>query len=987
MKQDAFWANDPVAAPARPQSAPAPTRAPASTQFWANDPVAAPAAPRRAPTGGGRQAAPVNVPPSEPIGSGALTLEDSVRAKMDQGYSAADALRLSQEQEQYDAVRPYTLPDGRVVNLRGPGTPVAMAGTQRPDDIVVDGMLYRPTEYEPAVELPAAEVQGGVERLPMQGDVPQGSLLDQAIAGARRNPVLGTIMGLGVGGAAGVNDILGGAVRLGGNAMSYIPGMGDLGRGISQNANEFLAAVNQRVDAERGNAGLGGAVETGRLAGQVLAPMPVVGAAGGALTQGGRVLSAVPGLEGAGASIMRVGQALPAGGMLPRATPVGAAAPSRLAQAGYLGENMLAGAGNALISTAPLADQNAGVNAVIGALMPVAARPATAAVGWATDMYRRAVNEYGTKNAADIVRRALGIDYEVALSALRNAPEGVTAQQALAEAGVPADVFMAVGEAGRAADPRAFRVISDAQEAARQARLTPAQGAVQAAEMAGEANLARVQQQQFRTTQAGEQMVGEAQGAARAVPREGAAALEDLRVGAEEAAGFYTAGRAQAQRAIDEMAGGANLTAARTSEAAAKQALRAATAPMREELLAAADASGALTVAPISARLMQMADAPGVGTTNSRVLARVASELDAMAARRGGVPSAEDIYAFRKDDLDDIITSALSTGRGGEITSQAARRGQTVREVQQMVDKQLEDAIRAAGGPEWQSYLDTYSAGMRALERQEMMGAAAWMLRQNPASFQNLLRGESPDAVAGIFGRGRIDLADVLEPDQLAALKNAASVLDQEADVAGRFASQTAETTRGTARAKTEADIALEAARARAAQEAAAVNAMAGDVGAQNALAIARAQGDLAAVESVNAGELSRDQRIRAMASQGATAARELLSPGRALFGRTRTAAAFGNPSMGLALDLGAMLLDAKVSQQTRRALAQAYQSGASMAELIAITPVSERDIISRILADPRFYGAASRGAVPAAAGVINSMGGQPANTMSPAPQ
>jgi hypothetical protein len=162
---------------------------------------------------------------------------------------------------------------------------------------------------------------------------------------------------------------------------------------------------------------------------------------------------------------------------------------------------------------------------------------------------------------------------------------------------------------------------------------------------------------------------------------------------------------------------------------------------------------------------------------------------------------------------------------------------------------------------------------------------------------------------------------------------------------------------------------------------------MAGDVGAQNAMAIARAQGDLAAVEGVNAGELSRDQRIRAMASQGATAARELLSPGRALFGRTRTAAAFGNPSMGLALDLGAMLLDAKVSQQTRRALAQAYQSGASMAELIAITPVSERDIISRILADPRFYGAAARGAVPAAAGVFNSMGGQPANTMSPAPQ
>ena len=835
------------------------------------------------------------------------------------------------------------------------------------------------------VQAPALEALPRVRPGAAAPAQPQGNLLDQAVEGMRRNPVIGTIMGLGVGVAGGVNDIVGNAARYGGNAMSYIPGMGDFGRGVSQQANEFLAATNQRVDAERANAGLGGAVETARLAGQVVAPVPVIGAAGNVIARGGRAIgAAAPALEGAGASIARIGQALPAGGILPRVAPAGTAAPSRLAQAGYLAENVAAGAVSGGAQAALVNPEDGMTGAVIGALLPIAARPAAAAVGTVTDLWRKAVGSYGEANAARIVRQALGVDYDVALAALRSAPEGVTAQQALADAGVPADVFMAVGEAGRAADPRPYRIIADAQEAARQGRLTPAQGAVQAAEMSGDAALRAAQAERLGITQTGEQLVTEAQAAARAVLREGAAALEDLRVGAEEAAGFYTAGRAQAQRAIDEMAGGPNLTAARTSEAEAKQALRAATAPMRAELLAAADASGALTVAPISARLMQMADAPGVGTTNSRVLARVASELDAMAARRGGVPSAEDIYAFRKDDLDDIITSALSTGRGGEITSQAARRGQTVREVQQMVDKQLEDAIRAAGGPEWQSYLDTYSAGMRALERQEMMGVAGYMLRQNPASFQNLLRGESPDAVAGVFGRGRIDLADTLEPEQLAALKNAAAVLDQEADIAGRFTSQTAETSRGTARAKTDADIALEAARARAAQEAASANAMVGDVEAQNAMAIARAQGGLSAVEGINAGELSRDQRIRMMASQGATAARELLSPGRQMFRRTRTGAAFGNPGMGLALDLGSALLDAKVSRQTRTALARAYVSGASMADLIALTPAADRGPVMRILADPRFYGAASRGAV-------NSMTGgsepPPANAMSPAAQ
>ncbi len=939
------------------QQAPAVTPA---APAWQQAPAVTPAAPQRAPAGGGRQ-------PARPAAPAA-------------------------------PVDDYDTPMIRDVQRTAEGTTYILRDLtpeDTPESLTASGRYLNPetNTWEFPRELEGTDVQApALEALPMVRPgaaapaQPRLNRFGQDVDAMARIPIVGEILSGLSGAGRGAFRVLEGAYGLTGRGLAAQgmatgnTGLTNVGNAMLRQADASVLASNELNDPYRdANLRINQAAQ---VVGEIAAPLPAIGAGGRLLAQSGRALSTVA--PRVGASVERIGQALPAGGILPRVAPAGAAAPSRLAQAGYLAENVAAGALSGGAQAALVNPEDGATGAVIGALLPIAARPAAAAVGTVTDLWRKAVGSYGEANAARIVRQALGVDYDVALAALRSAPEGVTAQQALADAGVPADVFMAVGEAGRAADPRPYRIIADAQEAARQGRLTPAQGAVQAAEMSGDAALRAAQAERLGITQTGEQLVNEAQAAARAVPREGAAALEDLRVGAEEAAGFYTAGRAQAQRAIDEMAGGPNLTAARTSEAAAKQALREATAPMRAELLAAADASGALTVAPISARLMQMADAPGVGTTNSRVLARVASELDAMAARRGGVPSAEDIYAFRKDDLDDIITSALSTGRGGEITSQAARRGQTVREVQQMVDKQLEDAIRAAGGPEWQSYLDTYSAGMRALERQEMMGVAGYMLRQNPASFQNLLRGESPDAVAGIFGRGRIDLADTLEPEQLAALKNAAAVLDQEADVAGRFTSQTAETSRGTARAKTDADIALEAARARAAQEAASANAMVGDVEAQNAMAIARAQGDLSAVEGINAGELSRDQRIRMMASQGATAARELLSPGRQMFRRTRTGAAFGNPGMGLALDLGSALLDAKVSRQTRTALARAYVSGASMADLIAMTPAADRGPVMRILADPRFYGAASRG-------VVNSMFGgsepPPANAMSPAAQ
>jgi hypothetical protein len=858
------------------------------------------------------------------------------------------------------------------------------------EKLTAEGRYFNPTTntWEFPRGLEDVEVQGAApEMLPMVRPAQQeGNLLDQAVAGMRQNPVIGPIASTVAGVSRGLYRTGAGVLGLAGQGVRLLPGGEGVGSGMVNTARGISAFADEQNAPFREN--YMNFNQLGSFGGEVVGAGGVVGGAGRAISASGRALPGVTGrvTEGFGRSVA-------AGGFTPSAVgrPVAGAAPDMGARLGKLAMRGAGGATAGALGTAVVAPEggNGGMlgmtdteaGAAIGALLPtVAARPAKYVLNQLMNGYQALANELGAARAGEIVRRSLGVDLDVAMNALRDAPEGITAQQALSEAGVPADAFMAVGEVARAADPRAFRVISDAQEAARQGRLTPAQGAVQAAETAGDAAAARVQQQQFRTMQAGEQMVGEAQGAARAVPREGAAALEDLRVGAEEAAGFYTAGRAQAQRAIDEMAGGTNLTAARTSEAAAKQALRDATAPMRAELLAAADASGALDIAPITTRLMQMADATGVSPTNRPVLARVAAELDAMAARRGGTASAEDVYAFRKD-LQSVVAKALNEG-GGDMPSSAAQRAIVVRDAQLLIDKQLEDAIRAAGGPEWQAYLDTYSAGMRALERQEMMGVAGWMLRQNPASFQNLLRGESPDAVAGIFGRGRIDLAETLEPEQLTALRNAASVLDQEADIAGRFTSQTAETTRGTARAKTDADIALEAARARAAQEAAAANAMAGDVTAQNAMAIARAQGDLSAVQGVNEAELARDRRVGVMAQQGAGVARELLNRPRSFINRAASRAALRMPLESAAVRFADMLMEARVAPQIREALSTGYQSGASMMELLAMVPNADRAQMRRNMMNPAFWAHLQAGAVNAMTG-----NGEQPNAMSPAPQ
>jgi hypothetical protein len=93
--------------------------------------------------------------------------------------------------------------------------------------------------------------------------------------------------------------------------------------------------------------------------------------------------------------------------------------------------------------------------------------------------------------------------------------------------------------------------------------------------------------------------------------------------------------------------------------------------------------------------------------------------------------------------------------------------------------------------------------------------------------------------------------------------------------------------------------------------------------------------------------------------------------------------AARARPGAAAAMDFGSMLLDAKVAPQVRRELAQAYQSGANMDELLAVVPTASRAQIARNMMNPAFWAHLQGGAVNAMTG----NGEQPANTMSPAPQ
>lgn len=375
------------------------------------------------------------------------------------------------------------------------------------ESLTASGRYFNPTTnaWEFPRELEGSDVQApALEALPMVRPgaaapaQPQGNLLDQAVEGMRRNPFIGTIMGLGVGAAAGVNDMLGGAVRLGGNAISYFPGGGDFGRGVSQQANEFLADTSRRVDAERANAGLGGAVETARFASQTAALGGATNLAGQAISRTGQGINAIaPRAAGVGNAMTDFGQLVRASGFGPSAVrpPLAGQAPSLVERGLNVGSRITAGVG-AGAGQAALLDQDVGQGALFGGAMPVLARPAKWLVNATTNLLTDAARR-GEGAAANIITDAMGADAERIITALQNAREGDTVRQALARAGIDNAVIQAVGDAaervGIIGEGDYFGAFHRGQEAARRATVASAAGGdVQAASDAA-ARAARAQ--------------------------------------------------------------------------------------------------------------------------------------------------------------------------------------------------------------------------------------------------------------------------------------------------------------------------------------------------------------------------------------------------------------------------------------------------------------------------------------------------------------
>jgi len=606
-----------------------------------------------------------------------------------------------------------------------------------------------------------------------------------------------------------------------GDLVTQIPGaVNDIVRGMARGltggrVNELAArmspgdyetnlAAQRAMDAASQKSG---AASVSEFAGATVPAILTAGLGGAALKAASpaiaRTVPAVaPYLERATNAIRTAGLSI--GEAAPTAPGVAAGVKNALINTG-----MRVGAGsgvNALAATAT-APNDVGAAALVGGALPavgVVARPIADLTSRTID---RVKSFSGDRPAALIVRDTLAEHFQPALVALRAAPDdGRTAVQVLADAGIDAPAFAALGNLTDKASPStAFRALADAQESTQKQILTTLSGGTTQTEARAAAEAARTGVNRVTTpmredvldlTRQGNQIpVLEAEAATLRTAAQ--QAVEDVRrlnkateLATEQTRGIQageTIGAAprityppaspvdlgvQAQRgttlagvgaAAQDTAAAQSLARgrdARAAEAAAQDIRDKGLSPLKPNALVG-DIENTLKDptyagdAPLEAALRSVANSVRKWTDNGM-----------------GTIDGNALYGIRKFAVSDAIRAAMPGA------PESAVKGAMVRALVP-VNKAIDRAIEAASGNtgKWANYLDTHTKMMQGVERQQLAAMAQDLYSSGTPdglkSFVKLVNGGNTDTVESVFGPGKFDIVKEMGP-QYPALKKVA---------------------------------------------------------------------------------------------------------------------------------------------------------------------------------------------------------------------
>jgi len=540
-----------------------------------------------------------------------------------------------------------------------------------------------------------------------------------------------------------------------------------------------LAAAGAQAQQTRPNYFAGG-----KIAGEIAATAPVIAAGGGMLTAAGR---GIPIIE-------RIGRAVSSGGIGSGRTAAQTAAMTTRQRQGQLVERAIGGA-VAGAGGAALTGQDARTGATFGAALPAVGSIVRKVAGILPDL-----TKLPALQAARILRESLGDNVEAARAALSALPANAQelVRQTLVRANIEPRTFMGLAADVERLRPDQAAGILEGQAAAREARLAQAAGGPTATATRAATEVAR-RDVSRATGPARDVALERANVAGREVPR-----AEQLAAQARAQANEMTAtGFVPRMRGLEERAGGqANLMGQfpgvfpesgilpRTRDISASAGARADTsienqlrlrdtARDMEDYIADLAGQGMqpLTVAPIVQQIRSMAAQPGTraDTLQRGTLVKLANQLESLADANG-VIDARDLYQLRKTGLNDIVDRLLGA-RAQPSSGTKERAASLMTSIRPMID----DAIEGAGGTGWRGYLDLTRRGFEAVNRQELGGKAAQLAKDSPNEFIALMRGERPQIVEDVMGRGtgQYDIFGMAlaDPNRFRALQQSADEL------------------------------------------------------------------------------------------------------------------------------------------------------------------------------------------------------------------
>jgi hypothetical protein len=420
------------------------------------------------------------------------------------------------------------------------------------------------------------------------------------------------------------------------------------------------------------------------------------------------------------------------------------------------------------------------------------------------------ITELPKQKAAALARAAAGEKLPEIQAALRNAPEGLTAAQAIAYqidpvtgkavVNAPA-VQRMLKEAPRetVAGSQYFSDVARANEAAHKQMLNKLAGGTSQAESIA-TRQAEKEALNKLTTPMRETELAAANIAGQKLPsltaeaeRLGQAAGQKV----EDVRRFTGAGGRAVDKYYKAAATAEGLTPTQNAEymgSLAKKAEEVATKSANDSLTlgeaarfakSAADSLEAhglkpLESAPLVQRITGILGDPKSGVAGNDVMeAAVRNVADDIAkwTNKVGVIDANALEAIRKNSVD----AAVAKMRPG--LDQTAQKNLTA-SVLSGIKPAIDDAIEAAGGTGWRKYLETHAAGMNELNKTKFGAELMSLYNSSPEKFVQVVTNNSPETLRKIFGAQNYDLVKAMGEETAGRLTAAGRDIQRAEDIA-----------------------------------------------------------------------------------------------------------------------------------------------------------------------------------------------------------